>query len=120
DTTAGGSGSHRTNDESTWEWSQNPALIARDYITSALGFGEAHANIDEDLVIAAANICDEQVQIDSTTYENRYVCDGVLYTSQDRLSNLQMILSAMAGTAVYSGGLWRIRAGAYEAPSMSL
>ena len=120
DTTAGGSGSHRTADPSTWAWSQNPSLIARDYITSDAGFGEAHSSIDDAAVMTAANICDESVQVASVTYEDRYVCDGVLYTSEDRLTNLQAIASSMAGTCVYSGGKWIIRAGAYVSPVMSL
>jgi hypothetical protein len=33
-TVAGGSGSHRTYDESTWEWSDNPALCILDYLTN--------------------------------------------------------------------------------------
>ena len=41
-------------------WSDNPALCLRDYLSVATyGIGEAAANIDDDLVISAAAVCDE-------------------------------------------------------------
>jgi hypothetical protein len=107
---------------STTVYSRNPALCARDYLTSPLGFGCSSAEIDDTLVIAAANICDEQVQITTgpNTFQNRYTCDADLSTEAARDENLQVILSSMAGFAVYSQGKWRIHAGAYSAPSVTL
>jgi len=58
DSTNGGSGSHRYTDPSTWEYSNNPALIARDYLTRDEGFGEDHIKIDDAFTIASANTCD--------------------------------------------------------------
>ena len=46
---------------STTAWSDNPALCVRDYLTSSYGIAEATANIDDTLVIAAANVCDQFV-----------------------------------------------------------
>ena len=46
---------------STTVWSDNPALCIRDYLTSAYGIAEETANIDDTLVITAANICDQLV-----------------------------------------------------------
>ena len=46
---------------STTAWSDNPALCLRDYLTSSYGIAEATANIDDALVIAAANVCDQLV-----------------------------------------------------------
>ena len=43
---------------STTAWSDNPALCLRDYLTSSYGIAEETANIDDTLVIAAANVCD--------------------------------------------------------------
>lgn len=59
DSTNGGSGSQRYATPSTWTYSANPALCLRDYLTSALGMGEAQTRIDDTLVAAAANICDQ-------------------------------------------------------------
>lgn len=37
DSTNGGTGSHRVDDESTWEWSDNPVLCANDYMRKYMG-----------------------------------------------------------------------------------
>jgi len=46
---------------STTVWSDNPALCLRDYLTSSYGIAEETANIDDALVIAAANVSDQLV-----------------------------------------------------------
>lgn len=61
DSTNGGSGSQRATVSSTWTYSTNPALVLRDYLTSALGLGEEQTRIDDTLVAAAASICDGTV-----------------------------------------------------------
>ena len=53
-----------TRDAAT-RWSRNPALIARDYLTSSDGIGSTTAEIDDATVTAAANICDEFVTLTS-------------------------------------------------------
>lgn len=59
DSTAGGSGAHRLNDPSTWEYSDNPALALADFIRSTVyGMGKA---VDAAGLIAAADYCDELV-----------------------------------------------------------
>lgn len=66
-TVAGGSGTHRYNDDTTWEWSANPALATLDYITSTVyGRGLSHADdIDLQSFQAAADACDVSVTIPS-------------------------------------------------------
>lgn len=45
-------------------WSPNPALCLRDYLTDgSLGLGLPAAKIDDDELIAAANICEEMVPV---------------------------------------------------------
>ena len=46
---------------STVSWSDNPALCLRDYLTSPYGISEEIVNIDDTLVIAAANVSDQLV-----------------------------------------------------------
>lgn len=99
-------------------WKQNAALAARDYIVN--GMGEPASSVNDTLIAAAANICDEAVPVSVGGTHDRYTCDGVIYTADDRITNLGAILTAMCGTAVYSGGVWCVRAGAYVVPSMSL
>lgn len=121
DSTNGGTGSHRANTPSTWAYSDNPALCAADYLRDSLGFGCASTEIDWPSVIAAANVCDELVPIDAGSgTQKRYTVAGVLSTETDRKTNLEALLDAMVGIAVYSGGKWTIRAGAYVTPTLDL
>lgn len=121
DSTNGGSGSHRADTPSTWAYSDNPALCAADYLREALGFGCASSEIDWASVIAAANVCDELVPIDGVGgTHKRYAIAGVLSTETDRKTNLESILDSMVGIAVYSGGKWTLRAGAYVTPTLDM
>ncbi len=52
--------------------------------------------------------------------EPRYFGGGVFKSSAEHGKNLQELLSGMAGQAVYSGGQWRILAGEYQTPILSL
>jgi len=47
-------------------WSNNPALIIRDYLTASFGLRATAAEIDDTSFIAAANACDEAVAITAT------------------------------------------------------
>jgi hypothetical protein len=107
----------------TTVWSANPALCLRDYLTSDLGMAMTSAEIDDTAVTAAANICDEQVQVlplSPTAYENRYECNGVLSTSETPDSNIGKLLSAMGGLVAYSGGKVVMYAAGYRIPTVTL
>ena len=52
--------------------------------------------------------------------EPRYYGGGVLESSTEPKANIEDIISGMAGRAVYSGGTWKLRAGAYVAPNITL
>jgi hypothetical protein len=86
-------------------WSNNAALCTRDYLVTA--FGVSDAEIDDALVIAAANICDEVVG-----GQARYTCDGVGALDEKPLDVLEDLVTCMAGAVVYSQGKFRIYAGA--------
>lgn len=105
----------------TTVWTRNAALCARDYLRFQYGVNAADAKLDDTATIAAANICDEDVQLTATpTYQDRYTVDGVIQTGDDRLTNLDKFAQSMAGSVNYSQGKWRIRAGAYSAPALTL
>ena len=105
-------------------YSANAALCLRDYLTdSALGMGLTSAEVDDTAITAAANICDEQVQVlplSPTTYENRYECNGVIATSASPDENIGKLLSAMGGLIAYSGGKIVPYAGGYRIPTVTL
>jgi hypothetical protein len=106
----------------TTAWSQNPALILADYLCDAkYGLGCVYADeIDETALIAAANVCDESVALAAGGTESRYRCDLAFDSTARPSEVIQQILTSMAGTCVYVGGKWRIQAGAYVAPTVTL
>jgi len=119
-TQTGGSGAHRLADPTTWEWSDNPALCLADYLFDArLGMGAegvTYDDIDWDLVADAADVCDVSVTIPGGS-EKRFTCNGALSTGETYAENIKQLLSSMSGQITWSGGKYRIRAAAYEAPT---
>lgn len=106
-------------------YSANPALCLRDYLLDAdLGMGMDASEIDDTSVIAAAAVCNGQVEIkpvtSPATYENRYECNGQAVTSSTPDSIIGQILSSMGGTIAYSGGQVVVYAAAYRSPTVTL
>lgn len=109
----------------TTAYSANAALCLRDYLTDTrLGMAMDSSEMDDDAFTAAANICDEQVEVkpvtSPATYENRYEANGVLYTSASPDENIGKLLSAMGGLIAYSGGKIVPYAGGYRIPTVTL
>ena len=108
----------------TTVYSANAALCLRDYLTDTrLGMAMDASEMDDTAFTAAANICDEQVQIlpaSPTTNENRYEANGVLFTSASPDENIGKLLSAMGGLIAYSGGKIVPYAGGYRIPTVTL
>lgn len=100
----------------TTAFSDNVALAVRDYLLADYGMRCSSSEVNDADIIAAANICDEAVALASGS-QARYTCNGVLRADANLKANLENLVDAMAGTAVWSQGLWRIRAGAYETPT---
>jgi hypothetical protein len=135
DSTAGGSGSHRKTDPSTWTYGRNPAWMIRWYLTGGsvhntgettrlirYGLKESDDRIDDSYFIAAANICDETLtgaEITPGGVGVRYQANAEFSTGESHRAILQELLDAMAGTLVYVHGKWRLYAGAYDSPTHS-
>lgn len=104
----------------TTAWSSNPALCLRDYLTeSGYGLGEASANIDDDRVIVAANVCD-YYNYPTLTGNPRYTCDGAFLTSVTPYDILNDLLTSMGGMLWYSQGKWRMKPAYWTAPVLDL
>ncbi|PKP68308.1 MAG: host specificity protein J [Alphaproteobacteria bacterium HGW-Alphaproteobacteria-4] len=52
--------------------------------------------------------------------EPRYACNGVVSLAQDPKTVIEAMLSAMAGRVAHAGGAWRLMAGAYRLPEITL
>lgn len=113
DTQPGGVGAHRLGDETTYEWSENPALHAGTYAygryqngTRTMGIGLPADGIDWPNVAAWANVCDA----------NGWTMFGVLYEPGDRWANLKDICFA-GGADPIPGGKLSFK---YAAPVVAL
>ena len=90
----------------TVAYSENPALCLRDYLRKPYGLDEEAANIDNDLVEAAANICD---QTNTNSGAIRYTCNGSFTTASTPYDMLSEILKSMGGSLWYAQGKWRMK-----------
>ena len=103
------------------QWSANAALCQRDYMTNTeFGLGIPSGEIDSTTFNNAANVCDESVALNGGGTEARYTCNGIFDMSLSPEDALGALLTASAGSAVYSGGLWFISAGAYDTPTVTI
>jgi len=110
----GGSGSQRIDDETTWAYSQNPALHALAYAygrfeNGKLVFGGnlGSAAIDLANLVAWANVCDA----------NGWTLGGEIYEPGSKWDNLKRIAIAGGAKPVLIGGVLRFD---YQAPRISL
>lgn len=119
DSTAGGSGSQRANDQSTWVWndnaSRNPALALLFYLLGyringklAVGKGIPASRIDLESFITAANLCDEIVPKVGGGTEPRYRCDGVWSEGDDPTTVIDMLKATMNADLDDVGGKLRL------------
>lgn len=122
DSTVGGSGSHRLNDPSTWEWTSNPALINFYWKLFGWSLPLDPGSFDMANIIEEANICDELVDyLDTqgqTLKQKRYTCNGVINLTNNPESVEEALLSSCAGRWVESAGQYRLLVGAYRGPAL--
>jgi hypothetical protein len=95
---------------------ENSALIILDYLMDErYGLNILESDIDMQSFINAANICD-QIAADGTT---RYKTHGVISTSLSHQEVLDLLLDSCGGKLIYSGGIWKLKVGAWEEPTYS-
>jgi hypothetical protein len=114
DSSNGGAGLHRLNDEATWQFSDNAVLCIVDYLRGiyvggalVAGMGVSNSRIDWPNVISEANIADEQVQIGVSSFESRYSANGWIDPTRPHRDNLAALGSSCGGNLVFQGGKWR-------------
>lgn len=93
-------------------WSQNPALMVADYLTSEI-CAVPWTDLPLADFITAANVCDE-----STIFGAKYQANGTITADQGQAQVLEEMAQCMAGTIVST--TWGITAGKYTAPVMAL
>ncbi len=110
-TVAGGSGSHRATDQSTWgsytdaDDCDNPALQLLWWLLGwkingklSIGCGVPYTRIDMESFITAANICDESVILATGGAQKRYRTSGTASDADDRMDVINTFLASVNGT----------------------
>ncbi|CAA2142740.1 hypothetical protein [Hyphomicrobium sp. ghe19] len=127
DSTAGGSGSHRWGDESTYEWTRNGAVITYNYKRGVYVHGHKVGGMNCPAVsmpiavwTAAANICDEEYIKKDGSKEPRYCLDGILAVDSDHGTVVRDFKTCMAGELSDSGGVFKLYPGAAQASVMTI
>lgn len=100
-------------------WSYNWALCVYDYLRDERGFGCTDSDIDVQSVVAAANVSDEQVMT-AAGMQPRYQCCGVVMSDKSPRDNLSEMVTASGGVIAITGGVFRVFAGAYDIPTVTL
>lgn len=119
-TVPGGSGTHRWDAPSTWEWSDNPAvcrynwvrgIYANDQIDQQkmllVGRGLSAEEAPPENIFAAANLCDE-----SAAGGPRYRVAGPVYANQTFIEVEEMFAAATGGSVVTREGSVELEPGA--------
>ena len=110
-----GVSTHRSNNASTWQYSSNPALAMRDYLTSSQGVAADQSQIDDVMIGTAADDC---ATVGSYT-ENSFEIGGSITTGDTKLNNLNSLIKCLNGTLFWAQGKFRLVAGAYHAPTIT-
>ena len=121
DSSVGGNGDHRADDQSTWEWTENPVLI--NLYWKRFGGDEVLPIEMFDLANLAyeANLCDEVISFEDkngdTHTEKRWTCNGVIDLSQGQRIVEDELLKSCGGRWVEAGGKYWILTAAYRGPA---
>ena len=101
--------SHSQTDQSTWAWSENPALCILDFLTNTVyGRSVPYSDIDLNSFIAGANYCDATTLtlVDSSgntlSNQKRYTCNGVVNPDEEAIDTLRKMLLSCRGSIVVS------------------
>ena len=121
DTTAGGSGAHRPEDSTTWEWSDNPALCAYDYLRHYGSRPVPLRRIPWDFVALTANYCAEQASYTdadgNAATGQRFGCNGALNNGIRPGEGLNNIMATMGAKPYRVGGKIFIKPAMYAGPA---
>ena len=99
----------------TTSWSDNPALIMRDYLLADYGLAETSGDINDTLFEAAADVCDEIV-----AGAKKYTCNGAFTLDAAPEDIIRNILSSMGGIFWNYQGQWALQAAEYVTPTLTL
>ena len=88
-------------------YSNNAALVLRDYLTAWYGHGVEEEDIDDQSFIVAANICDEDVPISETQTEKRYTCNAAGLMDSQTADIVTFIAESAGGVVSKTNGYYQ-------------
>jgi hypothetical protein len=102
--------------------SENWALVILDYLRAPFGLACADDEIDFDSFMTAANVAGEVVQVDEegTQFQLRYTLNGSFQLDRAPIEVMEEMIAAGGGALVYVQGQYRLQAGAYDAPTVTI
>lgn len=119
---AGGVGPHRVDDPTTWEWSDNAALVWADYLAHPDGFGLGYDGVNWVNIAAEAQIADQEVYtVDDRTIKRWRIWGSYRLADDERRAVLQEMRKACDGFMWEDAdGLVNIRLGRWIEPTVHL
>lgn len=100
---------HDIDDNSTWDYTTNPALCIADALTH-MGWNAISPDlIDWASVTSAANTCDETVAYGEAMVA-QFTFAGIFVLGEDVPGQVQEMLSAMNGAFYFDNGVYKLRA----------
>ena len=127
DSTAGGSGSHRWGTESTYEWTDNGAVILYNYLRGVYvngklvgGMNAPVASLPADVWMSAANSCDESVGKKAGGTEARYRVNALIGVDSEHGSVVRDMVTTMAGYLADSGGVLKLFPGVAQSSVLTI
>jgi hypothetical protein len=103
-------------------FSDNPALVIRDYLTdNRYGMSAGSSELNDSNFQSVANTCDETVTVANPAgTEKRFTCNGSFQLSQSPKIIIENLLTTMGGFMVYSNGQFKLIPATYPSPTVSL
>ena len=112
DSTKGGSGSHRDNDPTTWEYSNNSSLVLLDYLRNARygkGLPTSAFETNYDSFSDSADICDTQVTpYSGGTDINLFETNAYINTEEKVIDIVKELLNPMRAIFTYTQGKYQL------------
>ncbi len=128
-TVEGGAGAHRWDNPATWEWSRNAELARYTFQRGIyacnridqpdmllVGRGLSAIEAPPAAIIAAANICDEDVALAAGGTEKRYSADGVIDATEEFGAVEEEFARAMGGIVIQVEGAVMVEPGHAKVP----
>lgn len=122
DSSIGGTGSHRLADRSTWEWSDNAALVIADYFAHEDGYGGGYDNVNWANIAVEAAYADTTVTAVTGAVIARWRLWASYALASDERRQVMSDMQKACDAFIWQDAncKFNIKVGRYEAPTVTL